>query len=87
MMQMQETAYKKISELDYNLVGFSGQRADSYSGNSAGMGGMNSISQSNLTGQEVQGIKQLLFGTDTGHFHDSWSQGFYFDKKMQYGIF
>ena len=50
MMAMQETAYKKLSELDYNLVGFKGQRADSYSGNSAGMGGMNSIGQSNLTG-------------------------------------
>ena len=34
----------------------------------------------------MHGIKQLLFKSDTGNFHTSWCQGFYFHKKLEYGI-
>ena len=42
---------------------------------------------SNLLPEETQGIKQLLFRSDRGSFHDSWAQGFFFDQKMHYAIF
>jgi ubiquitin carboxyl-terminal hydrolase MINDY-3/4 len=32
-------------------------------------------------------MKDLLFKSMTGSFHDSWCQGFYFDEKIKYGIF
>lgn len=37
--------------------------------------------------QESQGITKLLFKDGKGHLHDSWKQGFYFDKTIKYGIF
>lgn len=36
---------------------------------------------------DTAAIKQLLFKSQTGSFHDSWQQGFYLDPKLKYGLF
>jgi len=40
-----------------------------------------------LSRDESQGIIQLLFKDGRGHLHDSWKQGFFFDKTLKYGVF
>ena len=40
----------------------------------------------NITQQEGNEIKKLLFKSTSANFHDSWHQGFYFDSKIKYGI-
>lgn len=72
--------YKSLAELKYkNPRGT--VEPDSYSLSDAGG---QSIA---ITGEQCQGVKQLLFASQTGSFHDSWCQGFYFDQKLQYGIY
>lgn len=44
-------------------------------------------SEIQIGAEESKGIKHLLFKDGQGHLHDSWMQGFYFDKKIKYGIF
>ena len=49
---------------------------------------MNSnTSEQQITREESMGIMHLLFKDGKGHLHDSWKQGFFFDQKIQYGLF
>lgn len=40
-----------------------------------------------ITRDESLEISKLLFKDGKGHLHDSWKQGFFFDKKLKYGIY
>ena len=42
--------------------------------------------ESQITLEEANGIKNLLFKDGKGHLHDSWMQGFFFDSTIRYGI-
>lgn len=44
-------------------------------------------SEARISTNEAKGITNLLFKDGQGHLHDSWMQGFYFDKKIKYGIY
>ena len=37
--------------------------------------------------EESNRINHLLFKDGKGFLHDSWKQGFYFDKNIKYGIY
>lgn len=40
-----------------------------------------------ISREESALIQKLLFKDGKGHLHDSWKQGFYFDKNLKYGIY
>lgn len=47
----------------------------------------NSTIEETIQRDESLNILKLLFKDGKGHLHDSWKQGFYFDKNIKYGIY
>ncbi len=72
---------KTLEELHFNPVQYQGNDFDSYDNKQ--MCGQTT----NITTEQCAGLKTLLFRSQTGSFHDSWCQGFFFDEKIKYGIF
>lgn len=85
-MAEENAAYKTLIQLNYNQEGYRGTR-DSINTNPSTAKAMGPLRQEQIGLQDAQDLKQLLFRSDRGNFHDSWCQGFYFDQKMKYGIF
>eukprot|EP00347_Sterkiella_histriomuscorum_P020281 403338405 len=85
--------HKVISELKHSLSGFEEEESGNFDYNLAQLSASQRqqirqyYNEGSISQSESTEIRRLLFKNPSSNFHDSWHQGFYFDKKLNYGIY